>query len=472
MYQRRYHGRHVSGLRPQHKGYFLERTNSLLTAPIGPKLARMTGPMALGIVAILAFNLVDTFFIGLLGTEPLAAVTFTFPVTFVVTSLAMGLGAGLSASLGQALGAGQHGQAARFTSNSLLLSLLLIAGLSGLGLASMDILFALLGAGPELIPLIKDYMVVWYAASPMLIVPMVCNAAIRATGDTKTPGLVMLVAGLVNGVLDPLLIFGLGPFPALGIRGAAISSALSWLMAMVVALYLLQHREQLLSWQPPAFRQMLAHWRQLLHVAIPASFTSVLNPVATALLMLLLADFGNETVAAYGAASRIEAVVLIVMMALSSVLAPFISQNTGAGQHERSRHGLLLAMRFALIFQLVVFMVLWLLAPRIAEWFTDSPDVSALLQQYLRLVPLSYGLQGCFMLLGAALNGLRVSVISLMLNGLRLFGLLLPLAWLGAGMAGAEGIFTGILLANLLAGTLACLYAWRRFPWRIRHPLS
>ncbi|WP_269801414.1 MATE family efflux transporter [Oceanimonas marisflavi] len=450
----------------------MPHSNSLLTAPIGPQLARMTGPMALGIVAIQAFNLVDTFFIGLLGTEPLAAVTFTFPVTFVVLSLAMGLGAGLSACLGQALGAGHHDQAARFTSDSLLLSLGLGLGLAAAGLASLDPLFTLLGAEAALMPLIHDYMLIWYAASPMLVLPMVCNAAIRATGDTRTPGLVMLVAGLVNGVLDPLLIFGLGPFPALGIRGAAMASACSWLMAMVVALYLLQHRERLLSGRRPALAPLLQHWRQLLQVAIPASFTSVLNPVATALLMLLLADFGTETVAAFGAASRIEALVLIVMMALSSVLAPFISQNTGAGLHQRSRHGLLLAMRFALLFQLGVFIVLWWLAPWLAGLFTDSTEVSELLQLYLRLVPLSYGLQGCFMLLGAALNGLRVSVISLLLNGVRLFGLLLPLAWLGARLAGAEGIFTGILLANLLTGLIACLFAWRRFPWKIRHPLS
>ncbi|WMC09933.1 MATE family efflux transporter [Oceanimonas pelagia] len=450
----------------------MSHTNSLLTAPIGPQLARMTGPMALGIVAILAFNLVDTFFIGLLGTAPLAAVTFTFPVTFVVTSLAMGLGAGLSACLGQALGAGRHHEAARFTSHSLLLALVLVLVLAGLGLASLDPLFTLLGAEPALMPLIHDYMTIWYAASPMLVLPMVSNAAIRATGDTRTPGLVMLVAGLVNGVLDPLLIFGLGPLPALGIRGAAMSSACSWLIAMVVALYLLRHRERLLSWHWPALTTLLQHWRQLLQVAIPASFTSVLNPVATALLMLLLADFGTETVAAFGAASRIEALVLIVMMALSSVLAPFVSQNTGAGLHRRSRQGLLLAMRFALLFQLGVFALLWWLAPWLARQFTDSAEVGALLQQYLRLVPISYGLQGCFMLLGAALNGLRVSVISLLLNGVRLFGMLLPLAWLGAGLAGAKGIFTGILLANLLAGLVACLFAWRRFPWGIRHPLS
>ncbi len=432
----------------------------------------MTGPMALGIVAIQAFNLVDTFFIGLLGTDALAAVSFTFPVTFVVISLAMGLGAGLSASLGQALGAGRQQQAARFTSDSLLLALVLVCLLAALGVATLEPLFRLLGADPTLLPLIRDYMLIWYLAAPMLILPIVGNAAIRATGDTRTPSLVMAVAGLANGILDPLLIFGLGPVPALGIRGAALASACSWLLAMVLGLYLLRRRERLLCWPPSPWPVLQSHWRQLLHVAIPASFTSMLNPIATALLMLLLARFGTETVAAFGAASRIEALVLIVMMALSSVLAPFISQNTGAGLHERSRHGLLLAMRFAILFQLGVFALLWWLAPTIADAFTDSPAVAEQLTFYLRLVPASYGLQGCFMLLGAALNGLRVSVISLLLNGFRLFGLLLPLAWLGADLAGARGIFTGILLANLLAGLVACLFAWWRFPWKIRHPLS
>ncbi|WP_375058589.1 MATE family efflux transporter [Zobellella sp. DQSA1] len=443
----------------------------MLTAPIGPQLARMTGPMALGIIAIQAFNLVDTFFIGLLGTEALAAVSFTFPVTFLVISLAMGLGAGLSASLGQALGAGDQQQAAQFTSHGLLLAWLLVSLLAWLGAATIAPLFRLLGAGDALLPLIHDYMLIWYLTVPMLVLPMVGNAAIRATGDTRTPSLVMTVAGLVNGLLDPLLIFGLGPFPALGIKGAAIASACSWLMAMMVGLYLLRRRERLLVSPLAAPAQLLGHWHQLLQVAIPASFTNMLNPVATALLLTVLAGMGTEVVAAYGAASRIEALVLIVMMALSSVLAPFISQNTGAGQHERSRHALLLAMRFAVGFQLVVFGLLWILAPLVARIFTDSPDVATHLERYLRLVPLGYGLQGCFMLLASALNGLRVSGISLLLNGFRLFGLLLPLAWLGAWWQGEAGIFTGILLANILAGMFACLFAWQRFPWRINHPL-
>ena len=446
--------------------------NSLLTAPIGPQLARMAGPMALGIVAIQAFNLVDIFFIGLLGTDALAAISFTFPVTFVVISLAMGLGAGLSACLGQALGAGNQQQAAQFTSHSLLLALVLVCLLAGLGATTIDPLFRMLGATDALLGLINDYMLIWYLTMPLLVLPMVGNAAIRATGDTRTPSLVMMVAGLVNGLLDPLLIFGIGPFPELGIKGAAIASACSWLMATVVGLWLLWRRERLLLWPWLRLDSVISHWRQLLQVAIPASFTNLLNPLTTAMLMVILAGLGKEVVAAYGAASRIEALMLIAMMALSSVLAPFISQNTGAGLHERSRQALLLSMRFALGFQLLVFGLLWWLAPWLARQFTDNAEVSRHLTFYLRLVPLGYGLQGCFMLLAAALNGLRVSSISLLFSGIRLFGLLLPLAWLGNRWQGEAGVFTGILVANLLAGIIAGGFAWRRFPWKINHPLA
>ncbi|WP_412841783.1 MATE family efflux transporter, partial [Aeromonas dhakensis] len=236
-------------LRQMYRDQPVTRPNPLLTAPMTSVLLRMTGPMILGIVAILAFNLVDTFFIGMLGTQALAAISFTFPVTFVVTSLAMGLGAGLSAVMGHALGQGKHEEAARITTDNLFLAVLLVTLIAVAGALTIHPLFRLLGASDALIALIYDYMLIWYLTVPMLVLPMVGNAAIRATGDTKTPSLVMTVAGLVNGVLDPLLIFGIGPFPEWGIRGAAIATSLSWLMAMLVSLYILRHREGLLRWR-------------------------------------------------------------------------------------------------------------------------------------------------------------------------------------------------------------------------------
>lgn len=450
-------------LRQMYRDQPVTRPNPLLTAPMTSVLLRMTGPMILGIVAILAFNLVDTFFIGMLGTQALAAISFTFPVTFVVTSLAMGLGAGLSAVMGHALGQGKHEEAARITTDNLFLAVLLVTLIAVAGALTIHPLFRLLGASDALIALIYDYMLIWYLTVPMLVLPMVGNAAIRATGDTKTPSLVMTVAGLVNGVLDPLLIFGIGPFPEWGIRGAAIATSFSWLMAMLVSLYILRHREGLLRWRLSPRPQLLAHWRALLHVAVPASFTNMLNPLANAVLMTIFAGLGTEVVAAYGAASRVEALLLIVMMALSSVLAPFISQNCGAGNPARAKAALQLCMRFALLFQLAVYALTWLLAPFIADLFSDHPQVVRLIVLYLHLVPIGYGFQGMVMLLASALNGVRASSISFLFNGVRLFVFLLPGAWLGAKLGGEQGIYLGILLANLAAGTLAWWYARHRF---------
>ncbi len=164
---------------------------------------------------------------------------------------------------------------------------------------------------------------------------------------------------------------------------------------------------------------------------MPASFTNMLNPLASAVLMVIFAGLGTEVVAAYGAASRVEALLLIVMMALSSVLAPFVSQNCGAGDPARARAALLLCMRFALLFQLVIYGLVWLLAPLIANLFSDHPQVVRLIVLYLHLVPIGYGFQGMVMLLASALNGVRPRRCHSSSNGMRLFVFLLPGAWLG-----------------------------------------
>lgn len=435
--------------------------NPLHHAPIPTLLARMTIPMTVGIIAILAFSLVDTFFIGLLGTDALAAVSFTFPVTLLVTSLIMGLGTGLSAVLGHTLGQGKHHEAALLTSDTLLLTLLLIAGLGVVGALTIHPLFTLMGAAPALIELIHDYMLIWYLTVPLLAIPMVGNAATRATGDTRTPSLVMAVSGLVNGMLDPLLIFGWGPVPAYGIKGAAIATSISWLMAMLVSLRILRRRDRLLEWHGHGWQVRWQHWLRVLQIAIPAALTNLLTPLATALLLMILASLGTEVIAAYGAASRVESLLLIVMMALSSVLAPFVSQNLGAGQPARARSALLIAMHFALFWQGGIALLVWLLARPIATLFSDQATVIDAISDYLHLLPFGYGAQALVMLLASALNGMRAPLISLLFGGIRLFVLLLPLAWLGERAFGLHGVYGGMLLANLTAGALAYLFARR-----------
>lgn len=302
--------------------------HGLLSAPIPETLRKMTVPMTMGMIAILMFNLVDTFFISLLGTHALAAISYTFPVTFAVNCITMGIGMGLSTNIGRLLGQGHAPQAARFTTHGLLLAVLLVAIASSIGFATIAPLFRFLGATDDLIPLIEQYMQVWYLTIPLLVIPMAGNSAIRATGDTKTPAKIMMLAGLINGMLDPLLIFGYGPFPELGIQGAAIASAFSWLGALCGSFYVLVKREKLLA--QPQWASLKQDWQQTLKIGTPAALSNAMNPLSGAILMMLLSSHGTAAVAAYGAAQRIESILILVLMSLTSALTPFMAQNLGA----------------------------------------------------------------------------------------------------------------------------------------------
>ncbi|EIU7614343.1 MATE family efflux transporter [Vibrio vulnificus] len=434
--------------------------HGLLSAPIAETLRKMTVPMIFGMVAILMFNLVDTFFISLLGTEALAAISYTFPVTFAVNCITMGIGVGLSTSIGRLLGQGEAHQAARFTTHGLLLAIVLVALASTLGFFTVTPLFTLLGAKEALIPLIGQYMHVWYLTIPLLVIPMAGNSAIRATGDTKTPAKIMMLAGLINGVLDPLLIFGIGPFPELGIQGAAIASALSWLGALIGSFYVLIKRERLLGL--PQWQRLKEDWQQILKVGTPAALSNAMNPLSGAILMMMLSSHGTAAVAAYGAAQRIESILILVLMALTSALTPFMAQNFGAKNPQRAFQGLFVSMRFSVLFQGLVFLMMVPLSIPLAALFSQEQAVRDLLWHYLLVVPISYGFLGIVMMLVSGLNAMHQPLNAFRWSVIRLFVFTLPAAYLGSLLYDIEGLFIGIAVGNILVGLCSYLYALKQ----------
>ncbi len=162
-------------------------SSMILSAPIVPTLRKMTIPMIFGMIFLMLFNLVDTFFISMLGTEPLAAISFTFPVTFTVISLAIGLGIGTSAVIATELGSGSQSQARFHGGVAIAMSAVMVTALSIVGFIFIDEIFLLLGAQPHLLVVIHEYMGVWFLASVLLVTPMIGNSVLRANGDTKTP---------------------------------------------------------------------------------------------------------------------------------------------------------------------------------------------------------------------------------------------------------------------------------------------
>jgi len=438
----------------------------LLTGAVGPTLLRLTGPMALGLVSIILFNVIDTFWVAQLGGAELAAMSFTFPVIVVVMSVAMGIGVGVTSVISRAIGEGDDRAVRRLATDGLILANVAVVAVAFGGLATVDPLFRLLGAGDELRPMIREYMQLWYLGVGFVVIPMVGNSAIRATGDTRTPGLVMVVAGLANAVLDPFLIFGIGPFPRLELEGAALATVLSFVITFAAAIWVLARRERMLDLSVPRPRETWASWKRILYVGVPSAATSMLIPLATGILTRLVAGYGPSAVAAYGVGTRIDALGMIGVTAMASAITPLVGQNFGAGRCDRVRGAIRFAILFSLGYGVVLALGLWALAEPVARLFSDEEPVVALIVRYLRLVPVSYGLYGWILLVNAVFNAVNRPLRSTLLIVLRLFVVAVPLALVGSALLGVPGIFAAVAVGNASVGLVA-VFLVRRFVTRV-----
>ncbi|CAM3049704.1 MATE family efflux transporter [Pseudoalteromonas distincta] len=429
----------------------------LLNDPILPTLKTMTIPMIFGMITLMMFNIVDTFFISLLGTEPLAAVSFTFPVTFTVISLAIGLGIGTSAVIAKALGSNKIDEARFDASISLMVGVVLVIVLSSVGYLMIDPIFTLLGAGAQVLPLIHEYMNVWFIGSLFLVTPMIGNSVLRASGDTKTPSIVMGGAGLINAILDPILIFGFGPIPALGIQGAAIASVIAWAVAVIIILYILMFKKRLLSLKAGK-QTVVGAIRKILKIGLPAAGANMLTPVAMAVMTAIVAHHGPEAVAAFGVGSRIESIASILVLALSMTLPPFVSQNFGAGKLCRVKEAYTGTLKFVMVWQFAIYVLLIAFSGVISQLFGKEQAVIDIIKLFIYTIPLSYGLQGVIILSNSSFNALHKPMYALVLSVIRLFIFYVPFAYVGNEIAGLLGLFIGAALGNLFTAIVA--YKW------------
>ncbi len=432
-----------------------ENRTRLLEGPIGLTLLRLTVPMIAAVMAMVAFNLTDTFFVGRLGTASLAAMSFTFPIVFIVNSLTMGIGMGVSAVVSRAIGAGDEEQVRRLTTDSLLLAVIMVAILATIGLLTIRPVFTLLGARAEILELVRGYISIWFAGVIFVVIPMVGNSAIRATGDTKTPSLIMITAVAVNIVLDPLLIFGIGPFPRLELAGAAAATVAARAVTMVVSLRILIRREHMISFRRPRLQEVLASWKSVLYIGLPTAATHMVIPLGIGIITRLVAGYGPAAVAAYGVGGRIDPIAMGTIMALGSALGPFVGQNLGAGQIPRVWTAVRYSHAFSLVWGALAFGLLAIFARPLADVFSNDPEVVSIVTRYLHIMPLGYGFWGISMLSNTTLNVLHRPWHASGVTVFYIFGLYIPLALLGSHLIGLHGIFWGGASAALGGGTIA-----------------
>lgn len=420
---------------------------SMLEGNVEKTLLRLSGPMVLGMLGLIIFNLVDTYFVSLLGTDQLVALSFTFPVVLVVNSIALGIGQGTASVVSRAAGAGNKRKLTRYATESLTLGVMVVLLFVLIGLFTIDPLFRAMGANERVLPYIREYMQVWYLGMVFVVIPMVGNNSIRALGDTKTPSVVMLIAAIANSILDPIFIFGLGPIPAMGVRGAAIATVFSRCITFSVALYLLIIREKIVSLAAVPMSERIGAWKDILYIGIPNALTKIIQPLGIGVITRLLATEGLYTVAGYGVASKVERFALIFIMALAVVMTPFAGQNYGAGKLERVREGIRASLKLSLYSSLIGYVILFVTCRYIGELYSDDPLVIETLMFYLRTVPLLYGAYGIIQISISVLNAMNKPFEAAAIGMTQMFAVYIPLAFFMRNIWGYHGIFVSLALS-------------------------
>ena len=430
----------------------------LLNGDTAQTLRKMTTPMILGMIVMMTFGLVDTFFIGMLGTQELAAISFTFPVTFTVISLNIGLGIGTSAVIAKLLGAGNSEQAKETATGTLMLTMLLAIALAIVGVFTIEPIFTLMGADKSLLSFIREYMVVWYGAGVFLAMPMVGNSVLRAAGDTKTPSYVMATGGVINVILDPILIFGWRPIPGLGIQGAAIATLIAWALGLLYILYVLAVKRQLIETRLLNWTELKRNTGGVLKINLPAAGANMLTPISTGVVTAIIAGYGSSAVAAWGVGGRLESIACIVVLSLSMSLPPFISQNFGANKLDRVWGAFSVCVKFVIVWQILIFIFMALLSSVISDVFTNEPEVAKIIIMFLLIVPLGYGFQGVTILTNSSFNAMHMPMSALSLNIMRLFVFIVPFSYLGSVYFDVIGLFGAAVIANVIVGCIAFLW--------------
>ncbi len=414
-------------------------------------VTRMSLTTSIGLMAIFAVDFVDMVFISMLGNDALAAaVGYAGTLLFFTNAINIGLSISAGALVARELGAGQPEQARNYASSVAVIGLILGLIVSALVLLNISFLLSLLGAEGEILRLATRYVSIILPTMWVMSIAMASMAVLRAHGDARRSMMATIYGGVVNAVLDPILIFGVG----LGLDGAAIASVIARVCMLAAALWPALRVHQ--AFARPSVRQVVQDIRPVRAIAIPAVLTNVATPIGNAIVVREIAQYGTDAVAGMAVIGRLLPVAFSVIFALSGAIGPIIGQNYGAEKFDRVRAAYLAGIKFTAIYVLGMAAILFLLRAPIADLFAAQGETRTLIYLFCGPLALASFFNGVIFVANASFNNLGHPVYSTWINwGRHTLGTWI-FATLGSSLAGASGV----LLGQAFGGVIFAVISW------------
>lgn len=446
-----------------------EQHHDFTEGPIGRAILLLSIPMVLEVLLEGVFAVADIFWVSHLGPDAVASVGLTESLLTLVYALAMGLGIGATATVARRIGEKDPEGAARAAVQALLLAVFVSVVLGTAGALLAPRLLALMGATPSVIATGRGYATVMLGGEAAIIVLFVVNAVFRGAGDAAIAMRVLWLANTINIVLGPLLIFGVGPFPRLGVTGAAVATTIGRSVgALYAVVRLFRHGSRV----PAARRHLtldLGVMAHMLRLAASASLQNLIGMASWIGLVRILAGYGSEALAGYTIAVRLIIFALLPSWGLSNAAATMVGQSLGARKPDRAESSVWRAGRYNAVFLTGVGVVFLLAAPFLLQAFTSDSAVTGYAVHCLRIVALGFPFYAYGMVLTQSFNGAGDTWTPTWLNFCCFWVFEIPLAWALAEPAGLgpTGVFWAIMAAfSLLAAASAAVF--RQGAWKTR----
>ena len=369
-------------------------------------LLHMSAFMAVSMVVQTLYLLADLYWVGHLGKEAIAAVGVAGNMTMIVLALTQMLGVGTTTLISHAAGQKDQPRAELVFNQSFLMSILVALALGVLGFLLMNPYCNSLSADLETAKLAKSYLL-WFIPALMLQFPLVAlGSALRATGIIKPTVGLQVLSVVLNIILAPLFIFGIGPWPKLGVTGAALATFISILIADVLMLLYFEKKYHYLRFRFPLFRPQTKIWSKMLGIGVPAGAEFVLLFVYIVIVYGIIRGFGPAAQAGFGVGARVMQALFLPVVALSFAVAPVVGQNFGGRRADRVRHSVYSGIGIASAMMLILTLVVWIAPATLIRVFSKDPNVIAFGSDYLRIVSFNFVAAGVVFTTSSVFQGI------------------------------------------------------------------
>lgn len=423
----------------------------LRTEPVLTLILKMSWPSIVAMIAMSLYNLIDTFWLARLSSQALAALTICFPVQLIFAAIGVGTGVGAGSFSARMFGAGRILQAKKTAGQIFSLSVFFGLVIIVFVLFFHDAVLITFGASRDILPLCRDYLIIIVFSSPFLFFTMMSNSLLRVEGRPLLSMYVVLISSVVSAVLDPLLIFGIGPFPQMGLRGAALAAVIAQLTACLFSVYFMQLKSSKyeLKWQ------YLSPDLSIINSIYATGFPSIIINLIVSLLLIIynhvLSQFGSLTIAALGIFFRVNAMVTMVLFGIGFGLMPIVGFSDGARLYQRLRQSVHVALKVACIFATISSVFLFIFADTTVAYFTEDPELLAIAIPALRINIVALVFTAPIIVYINMFMGLGKGNLAMFLLFFRDVVILIPLLIVLSSWKGLAGAWFALPIANFVA---------------------